>query len=245
MLESRSKLSHLGRRAATKNTNYWSLLYCPVNKQEEPDDDHAGHHTLLLTMTPKLKNKIAEKWKRKIANRSRIFDTGCTSDAGAEQDVDCFHDIALWSKKICMLPDKSKIKATKKMQLKNNLQVGAGKMNIVPNLHLTLISVPKMADHGYIAVFDKTEARIYDGTTTTIPALGGALIIAPRCNNTGLCKMELDLNYKVLGRVYPKQFIAGVDEANAIFDLPNSRQTLQYFHSAAGFPVKETFLAAV
>jgi hypothetical protein len=28
-------------------------------------------------------------------------------------------------------------------------------MNIVPNLHSTLISMPKMADHGYIAVFDK------------------------------------------------------------------------------------------
>jgi len=28
-------------------------------------------------------------------------------------------------------------------------------MNIVPNLHSTLISVPKMAEHGYIAVFDK------------------------------------------------------------------------------------------
>ncbi len=45
--------------------------------------------------------------------------------------------------------------------------------------------------------------------------------------------------------VYPTQFIAGVNKANAIFDLPNSHQTLQYFHVVAGFPVKETFLAAV
>jgi len=33
--------------------------------------------------------------------------------------------------------------------LKHNLRMGAGKMNIVPNLHSTLISVPKMAEHGY------------------------------------------------------------------------------------------------
>jgi hypothetical protein len=32
-------------------------------------------------------------------------------------------------------------------------------MNIVPNLPSTLISVPKMAKHGYIAVFDKREAE--------------------------------------------------------------------------------------
>ena len=80
-----------------------------------------------------------------------------------------------------MLPDTSKIPATKIMHLKHNLRAGAGEMNIVPNLHFTLISVPKMAEYGYIAVFDKKEARIYDGTTTTIMASGDPIIIAPRC----------------------------------------------------------------
>jgi hypothetical protein len=131
------------------------------------------------------------------------------------------------------------------MQLKHNLQAGAGKINIVPILHSTLISMPKMADYGYIAVFDKTEARIYDGTTTMITALGKPIIVAPQCYNTGLWKMELNLDYEVLGTAYPAQFIAGVDKANAIFDLPNNRQTLQYLHALAGFPVKETFLAVV
>jgi hypothetical protein len=131
------------------------------------------------------------------------------------------------------------------MQLKHNLQAGAGEINIVPNLHSTLISVPKLADYGYIAVFDKTEARNYDGTTTMITASGEPIIVAPRCNNTGLWKMELNLDYEDLGTACPAQFIAGVDEANAIFDLPNYCQTLQYLHALAGFQVKETFLAAV
>ncbi len=131
------------------------------------------------------------------------------------------------------------------MTLKHNLHGKAGEMNIIPSLHSTLISVPKMADYGYIAVFDKKEARIYDGSTTTITADGKPIIVAPRCADTGLWKMELDLDYEILGREYPKQFIAGVDEAHAIFDLPNARQTLKYFHAAAGFPTKETFLEAV
>jgi hypothetical protein len=118
-------------------------------------------------------------------------------------------------------------------------------MNIVPNLHSTLISVPKMADHGYIAVFDKNEARIYDWTTTTIMALEEPIIVAPRCEDMGLWKMELDLDFEILGQEHPEQFVVGIDEANAIFNLPNTHQSLMYFHAVVGFPVKETFLEAV
>jgi hypothetical protein len=44
---------------------------------------------------------------------------------------------------------------------------------------------------------------------------------------------------------YPDQFIAGVNNANTIFDLPNNPQMLLYLHAAAGFPPKETFLSTV
>jgi hypothetical protein len=93
-----------------------------------------------------------EKEKR---NRSGILDTGCTSGAGAEHDMDCFHNTSLPSEKVFMLPDKTRIRATTKMRLKHNLRPEASKMNIVPNLHSTLISVPKMADADYIGVLDK------------------------------------------------------------------------------------------
>jgi hypothetical protein len=69
------------------------------------------------------------------------------------------------------------------------------------------------------------------------------LLVAPRCANTGLWKLDLD--YEVLGHEYPDQFMAGVDAANAIFDLPDNCQTLMYYHAAARFPTKETFLSAV
>jgi hypothetical protein len=171
-----------------------------VEEQEDNKDDHLlsmrteiGHlnvdHFLSITTDisiPTVKNMIAEKWKRKIANRTGILDTGCTLGAGAEMDMELFHDTGLPSKKIFMLPDKTKIPATKMMCLKHNLRTGAGEMNIVPNLHSSLISVPKMAEHGYIAVFDKKEARIYDGTTTTITTSGEPIIVAPRCDDMGL-----------------------------------------------------------
>ncbi len=50
-----------------------------------------------------------------MANQSGILDMGCTLGAGAEKDVDCFYHTGLPSRKVFMLPDKSKITATKKL----------------------------------------------------------------------------------------------------------------------------------
>ncbi len=129
------------------------------------------------------------------------------------------------------------------MRLKQNLWPEASKINIVPNLHSMLISVLKMADTDYIAVFDKTEARIYDATTTIVSASKDPHLVTPRCQDMGLWKLDLD--YEVLGQEYPEQFITGADEANTIFDLPNIHQSLLYHHALAGSPPKETFLVAV
>ncbi len=125
-----------------------------------------------------------------------------------------------------MLPDKTKMKATNNMQLKHNLWSEASKINIVPNLHSMLISVAKMADADYIAVFDKREARIYNARTTILSATTDPILVAPRCQDMGLWKLDLD--YEVLGGEYSDQFIAGVDKANTIFDLPNTQQSLCY-----------------
>jgi hypothetical protein len=133
------------KTSANKNRNYWSPLSCLVKEQEDNEDEDNGTQTTnqLLAIKAILqnqmtKNKITKKWKQKVVNRSGILDIGCTLGAGAEKDVDCFYNTGLPSRKVFMLPDKSKITATKKMQLKHNLQAGASKMNIVPNLHMTL-----------------------------------------------------------------------------------------------------------
>jgi hypothetical protein len=145
-----------------------------------------------------MQNKLAAKWKRKLRNRSGILDTGCTSGVSAKHNVDCFHNTGLPSKKVFMLPDKTRIRATNKMQLKHNLRPKASKMNIITNLHSTLISVPKMADMDYIAVFDKEKARIYNAMTTIVSASKDLILVAPRCQDTRLWKLNLDC--EVLGR---------------------------------------------
>jgi hypothetical protein len=105
---------------------------------------------------------------------------------GAKHDADCFLNTGLQSEKVFMLPDKTRIRASKKMRLKHNLWPEASKMNIVPNLHSTLISVPKMADADYIEVSDKKEARIYDAMTTIVSASKDPILVAPRGQDTRL-----------------------------------------------------------
>jgi hypothetical protein len=173
---------------ANKNTNYWSPLSCLVKEQEEEDSLHTGLEHLMLVTTdhppPPKQNKTATKWKQKIASSSGIMDTGCTSGIGAGHSMYCFHDTGLLSEKVFMLPDKTQIKATNKMILKHNLWPGASKVNIVPNLYCTLISIPKIANAKHITVFDKDKASVYIPTTTTLTASKDPLFVAPRCHRT-------------------------------------------------------------
>ncbi len=79
--------------------------------------------------------------------------------------------------------------------------------------------------------------------TTIMSATKDPILVAPHCQDTGLWKFDLD--YEVLGCEYPNQFIAGVNKTNAIFNLPNTQQSLLYHHKLVGFPPKKTFLAAI
>ena len=187
-------------------------------------------------------NKIAAHWARKIANRKArtgILDTGATSGAGRLEDAEIFEYTGQPSTKVFKLPD---------------VRDGVREMNIVPGLHSTLISVPKMVDKDYIVVFDKKSATTYDATTTMISASEKPVLEAPRCTSTGLWLMplEADGNKENDGHLYGNierdktSNIGGVSEReNTIFELPSTSQTILYHHTSAGFPVKETFLNAV
>ena len=64
----------------------------------------------------------------------------------------------------------------KKMELDLEIRKVALKMNVVPGLESTLVSVCKMAEADYITVLDKNEARIYDGKTVKITVSEEAIL---------------------------------------------------------------------
>ncbi len=188
-------------------------------------------------------NKAAAHWARKIYNRklrkTGILDTGATSGAAPEENKDCFADTGIPSTKIFMFPDKRTNKATKKMLMKHNLCESAREMNIVPGLHSTLISILKLADAGYTTVFTKKGAAIYDDYTTKITTSKPPVLNTNRCNHTGLWKLTLDDQNKENHKSPPEN-----KAKNVIFDLPSTRQSFLWYHAAAGWPPKETFLTA-
>ncbi len=114
---------------------------------------------MTATTATSLVNKVAVHCAQKVMNRrlqkTGILVTGVTSGAAPEEDEDAFEDTGKQSKKTLMFPDKRTNKATKKMRLKHKLCPAAREMNIVPGLHSTLVSVPKLADAGYTTVFSK------------------------------------------------------------------------------------------
>ena len=146
--------------AATHTNNYWSPLASLVEEQEEisESDDTNTSVDWAMNATTNIgpTNKVAAHWARKINNRTLrkldILDTGATSGAAPEEDEECFVDTGEASTKTFMFPDKRTNKATKRMLTKHNPCPAAREMNIVPGLHSTLISVPKLADAGYTTV---------------------------------------------------------------------------------------------
>ncbi len=149
------------------------------------------------------------------------------------------------SSKTFMLPDKSTHQVTKKMLLKHKLREGAREISIVPGLHTTLISVPKLADANYVTIFDKNEAKIYDATITNISTTQPPVLTAPRCNDTGLWRIPLNPRKPPDNTDSNQNPNPPQDALNAVFELPSKRKTLLWHHAALGFPTEETLIAAI
>ena len=165
-----------------------------------------------------------------------------TSGAAPAEDELNLVNTGQQSRKTFMFPDGRTGKATKKMLLKHNLQLAAREMNIVPGLHSTLVSIPKLADAGYTTVFNKNGAAIYDDYTTTIKATSPPVLESERCEHTGMWKLDLN---PAASLPTPEGHAAPLETINIIFDLSSALETFLWYHASAGFPTKATFIVAV
>jgi hypothetical protein len=94
-------------------------------------------------------------------------------------------------------------------------------MNIVPGLHLALVSVPKLADTGYTSVLTKYGTEIYDDNTTAITASNPPILESDWCQDTGLWRLNLN----------PDDKHATPETINVIFDLPSSHETFLWYNT--------------
>ncbi len=109
-------------------------------------------------------------------------------------------------------------------------------MNIVPGLHLALMSVPKLADTGNTTILTKDGKAIYDDNTTVITVSNLPILESNWCQHTGMWRLNLGL--KSLNTHSPDKQHVTPKRINVIFNLPSSRKTILWYHASAGFPQK-------
>jgi hypothetical protein len=105
-----------------------------------------------------------------------------------EEDKQYLDNTGKISRKTFMFPDGCTGRATKKILLKHNLQIAAQEMNIVPGLHLALVSVPKLVDAGYTMVLmkDGRQSRmttLQPSQQATHPSLNLISANTPECGD--------------------------------------------------------------
>jgi hypothetical protein len=166
-----------------------------------------------------------------------------TSGAAPKEDKPNLNNTGKTSTKIFMFPNRCTGKATKKMLLEHNLQIAAQEMNIMPGLHLALVSVPKLADAGYTTVLPKNGAAIYNNNTTPVTASNPPILESDICQHTGMWRLKLDP--KNPNTHSPNKQHETPETTNVIFDLPSSCKTLLWYHASAGFLPKETYIIAI
>jgi hypothetical protein len=122
-------------------------------------------------------------------------------------------------------------------------QIAAQEMNIVPGLHLALVSAPKLADARYTMVLTKDGTTIYNDNSTAITASNPPILKSDQCQHTGMWRLNLD--HKNPNTHSPNKQHVNPKTFNVIFDLPSSRETFLWYHASVEISPKETFIDAV
>jgi hypothetical protein len=135
------------------------------------------------------------------------------------------------------LPDDTKLTtATKTLLPFEQMTKAAREAEVLPGLKKSLASVNKWSEEGYTTVFHPGEKGVtvhnpgtLTMTTSKPPVLQGYK--PPR----GAKLWTVSANHKA-----NKQ-----EQTNNVYSLPLMAQTIKYLHAAAGYPVEDTWIAAI
>ncbi len=160
------------------------------------------------------------------------------------------------SSKIFRLPDGYTQAATEIAELPYDIRAPAKDIHITPGIsENSLISTSKMADTGYITVFDQEQVKIYDANNTKIIATRGAVINGWRNTGTGMWRVALlptvsntNTDTALLDRP-PTEFLPNrpppTEAIHNVYELKTKPELVRYLHAAAGYPTKFTWLKAI
>jgi hypothetical protein len=129
----------------------------------------------------------------------------------------------------------------------------------VPDLATnSLLSVCTIADANYITLFTKEEVLVFDAETAKVNIEGKAVMRGWRCPQTRLWRVPIRQKWSNLNTdtlllsaeatdiiMNKRNNAKPTDFVNSVYELPNLEQVIAWYHAAAGYPTKTTWLKAI
>jgi hypothetical protein len=159
-----------------------------------------SHNRLQERRLLRLKEKKDQKKLGKQVLKERVLngqepyswlDSGATSNFVAPQDKQHAKGLGKPSTKVVRMANGKMEAAGKQMELNNGLRQPANKADSIPSLKTTLISNSKLADAGYITVYNDKEVNVYDSKTTSVIPTKAAIMTGWRNKRTRLWRIPI------------------------------------------------------
>ena len=149
--------------------------------------------------------------------------------------------------------------ADKVKHLPFDVRAQAKEIHMTPGLENHLISTNIFVEEDYVQVFDKEQVNIYDANDVEIKTTRGAVLRGWRVPKEGLWRIPLvkgadhssnrNTDTAALSKA-PQQILQEMppptrDVINNVYELKTKPELVRYYHAAAGFPTKPSWLAAI
>ncbi len=157
----------------------------PPCQVKEQDDDHNEQ----VNNINKIKKGVFDG-----SIPSTVADSGATSSVGTKRDRNrkAFTPTGQKSNKAFCMPNGEVEEASNMDELHHNVRHPAKDVHIVPGIERnSLLSIPKIVDANYIAIFDKDKVNIYDANKTIITVSCSAILCGWQCKQTKLWRVPL------------------------------------------------------
>ena len=211
----------------------------PLEVTNEEDDEEINNTTRKESDIQE--QKQGNKWTRRLEIRRErrkehqiIFDSGATSHFISD-DINS-PNMGQSNEKV-YLPDGSTLTTKHKTLLPfNQLTTTAREASVLPGLKKSLASVSKWADEGYTTIFHPGENGVTvhrPGTLTLMFAEPPVLQGYKRCG-AKLWTATLEGSKNEVS-----------EQIHNVFNLPSTAEAIKFLHAAAGYPVKDTWIAAI
>ena len=200
--------------------------------------------------------KQQRKWTRRNERRKTatiVPDSGATSTCIRSADSEFVDILDEESPKTFLNANGTESKAGKKARLPYAMRMPAIDADMVPDLAKnSLLSTSKMADADYATVFTKDEVKIFDTEAAKFHAEGKEVMRGWRCQETGLWRLplqplcqNLNTDTALLSEEASKILDRKSDAINSVYELPSTEEVIAWYHAAAGYPTKATWLKAI